>query len=213
MPISSVEPLLDHLVFATDDLGQAVSAFEAATGIRPVEGGRHEGLGTRNFLVGFGPTSYLEIIGPDPDQPPVEPGSAPFGLDEQRGPRLVTWAVHPADLEASVAIARRAGVDLGEIRAMTRATPTGELLAWRLALVHPAPFDGLVPFLIDWGSTGHPAAAGLPEVELLAFSATHPDPAGVTAVLEALGITLPVHKGEPGLIAEVAGPGGSYRLR
>lgn len=60
-------------------------------------------------------TSYLETIGPDPDHP-ADPGVAtPFGLDALDRPRLVTWAVHPGDLEAAVATSAAAGADLGEV--------------------------------------------------------------------------------------------------
>ena len=66
-----VEPSLDHLVYAVPDLDAATRAFAAATGVVPAEGGARVGRGTRNVLVGFGETSYLEIIGPDPDHPPA----------------------------------------------------------------------------------------------------------------------------------------------
>jgi hypothetical protein len=206
------DPLLDHLVLATDDLESTVAAFEVATGVAPAVGGRHVGLGTRNYLVGFGPTAYLEIIGPDLEQPEVEPGSMPFGVGELRGSRLVTWAVHPVDLEASLTAAREAGADLGEIRPMSRATPAGDVLSWRLASTHPAPFDGLVPFLIDWGSTRHPAESVLPQVSLLNFTAAHPDPPAVLAALRAIGVTLPVTPGPAALSAEVRVPAGAVDL-
>jgi catechol 2,3-dioxygenase-like lactoylglutathione lyase family enzyme len=203
--------MLDHLVLATDDLERSVREFAAATGVEPVEGGRHEGRGTRNCLVGLGHTSYLEIIGPDPERPGV--GPAPFGIDELEGSRLVTWAVRPEDIEAAVVTAREMGADLGPILPMSRTTPAGEVLNWRLATRHPAPYDGIVPFLIDWGTSRHPAESGLPSVELLEFGATYPRPDEVTAVLKALDVRLQVVAGEPGLQATVAGPGGSYSLR
>jgi hypothetical protein len=45
--------------------------------------------------------------------------------------------------------------------------------------------------------------------ELLEFSATHPEPAAVNAVLHALGLVLPVTEGEPALTATISG----YPLR
>jgi hypothetical protein len=42
----SYEPTLDHLVYGAPDLAAAVDAVHALTGVRPVEGGRHLGLGT-----------------------------------------------------------------------------------------------------------------------------------------------------------------------
>ena len=209
---AGAEPLLDHLVYATADLEATFAAFERATGVRPAPGGRHPGRGTRNYLVGFSDTAYLEIIGPDRESPPAVPGALAFGIDRLTGPRLVTWAVRPADLDTAVVAAREAGADHGSPRPMSRATPSGDLLSWRLAADDPRPFDGVVPFLIDWGSTPHPARSGLPRVELTAFEGSHPDPDGVSRVLQAIDVTLPVTGGTPGLRCQIVGPGGSLEL-
>lgn len=56
---------LDHLVCALPDLAAGVAEFAERTGVTPVAGGSHPG-GTANYLVGFGPATHLEIIGPDP---------------------------------------------------------------------------------------------------------------------------------------------------
>jgi hypothetical protein len=59
-------------------------------------------MGTANFLVGLGASAYLEIIGPDPDQPqPV--GGRWLGIDRLTAPRIVTWAIRTADIDGSVA--------------------------------------------------------------------------------------------------------------
>lgn len=208
-----VDLILDHLVYAVPDLEAAVRAFAAATGVEPVPGGRHLGRGTRNHLVGFGTTSYLEIIGPDLDHP-AEPGvPVPFGVDTLSEPRLVTWAVHPTDIAAAARASAAAGADLGEIWPLSRRTPDGDLLEWRLASVHPAPFDGVTPFLIDWGRAAHPAAApGLPALALRGLRATHPDPGDVTAVVRALGLALTVGPGPAGLAALIDTPHGPIVL-
>jgi hypothetical protein len=62
--------------------------------------------GTANYLIGLGATADLEIIGPDPD---AERPPRWFGLEQLRTPRLLTWAVHPADLDACIRAARTAG--------------------------------------------------------------------------------------------------------
>ncbi|MCO1660502.1 VOC family protein [Pseudonocardia sp. S2-4] len=204
--------MLDHLVYAAPDLAAAQAAFAAATGLTPAPGGRHLGRGTRNLLVGLGPTAYLEIIGPD-DEHPADPGAAvPFGVDALTAPRLVTWAARPDDIAAAAAASAAAGADLGPVAPMSRRTADGDLLEWRLAAPHPPPFDGVTPFLIDWGATAHPAASGLPAAALRGLRATHPDPEAVGAVLGALGLRLDVAAGPPGLAALLGTPRGPVVL-
>ena len=72
-----IEPSLDHLVYAVPDLDVATREITAATGVAPTEGGRHLRRGTRNVLVGLGETSYLEIIGRDPEHPPTPASPCP----------------------------------------------------------------------------------------------------------------------------------------
>jgi hypothetical protein len=80
---------IDHLVYATPDLTVGIERIEALIGVRATPGGQHPGEGTRNALVALGPSSYLEIIARDPEQP--EPATArKFGIDTLRAPRLVT---------------------------------------------------------------------------------------------------------------------------
>ncbi|MEV0998892.1 VOC family protein [Nonomuraea sp. NPDC050202] len=194
--------MLDHLVYATPDLGGTVAALERRLGVRPAEGGRHLGLGTRNYLLGLGGRRYLEIVGPDPEQPGPD-GPRWFLIDELAGPRLVSWCVRPADLDATVAEARRQGHDPGEPRAMSRRTTDGDLLEWRLTMPSR---DPLTPFLIDWGTTVHPADRGLPEVPLRSLRGRHPEPGRARALLRALGAELEVERGDaPALVARLAG--------
>lgn len=211
--------MLDHLVFAAPDLAAAVAGFVELTGVSPVPGGRHPGRGTANYLVGFGRAhadAYLEIIGPDPDQPdPDRP--RPFGVDHLTGSRLVTWAVHPGDLERCIEAARAHGYDPGPARDMARTAPDGERLRWRLTEANLGEPGGLVPFLIDWGDTVPPPHRGLPEVSLVEFTATHPRPETVRAALEALAsglsLQLPVRAGNRvGLTAVLDGRHGRVQL-
>lgn len=203
----TIPPLLDHLVYATPDLAATISDFTRRTGIAPAPGGAHVGLGTRNYLVGLGGPCYLEIVGPDPEQPdPARP--RPFGIDQLTVPRMVTWAICPPDLDATVTAAHTAGQGTGPVRAMSRQGPDGTLLEWRLTLDESA---GVVPFLIDWGAAAHPSA-GLPDVTLLAMSAGTPNPAEVHRRLTVLGTDLALTEGPDSIAICISTPVGVLDL-
>lgn len=177
--------MLDHLVYATPDLA-GTRAQLAAAGLLLSEGGPHPGLGTRNLLADLGGGAYLEVIGPDPEQP--EPtGPRPFGIDALDRARLVTWAVQVAlDPEESIAMSRR--------------RPDGVVLSWRVAFA-PDGGHGVLPFRIDWGDTPHPSATAASGARLVSFGGTHPDPGRIEAELATLGAALPVSPGPPALTA------------
>ncbi|MGW2521714.1 VOC family protein [Streptomyces sp. NPDC001617] len=192
--MNAIPAHLDHLVLATPDLAATVADFTRRTGVTPAAGGAHVGRGTRNFLVSLGGSSYLEIIGPDPEQSDPD-GPRPFAVDELATARTVTWAISPPDLDAAVATARARGYDPGDIRPMSRRRPDGTLLEWRLTdgdTQHPS---GLVPFLIDWGSSVHPTASGLPVTPLRHLSASAPAPDEIRTLLSALDVELPLTSG------------------
>lgn len=204
---AGIAPLLDHLVYATPDLAGTVAEFTRRTGVTPTAGGAHVGLGSRNYLVGLGGPYYLEIVGPDPEQP--NPGRPrPFGIDGLAAPRMVTWAIRPPDLEQARAAVEAAGHEPGPVRAMSRQHPDGDLLEWRLTSVDAA---GVVPFLIDWGSTAHPSA-GLPGVTLLAMAASTPDPVAVSRRLTAVGTDLVLTEGPDSLAIRINAPSGVLEL-
>lgn len=204
--------MLDHLVYAAPALDDAVREVAERLGINPSPGGRHSGRGTRNYLLSLGSGAYLEIIGPDPDQPDP-PDPRPFGVDELQGPRLAGWAVKAPDIERRVADARSAGYDPGPVQPMTRTQPDGTVLHWRLTTGGRQASPDLIPFLIDWGDTSHPSETSSQGASLVEFRAESPQPESVEAKLRALGVTLDVRPGErPLLIARLAGPGGEMTL-
>ena len=195
---------LDHLVLATPDLSATTAWFAEATGVEPTVGGRHVGRGTHNVLCSLGPTSYLEIVGPDPDQ--AEPsGGRPFGIDRLTSPTIVGWAIAVADMDAAIAGARQGGVDPGVATAMERERPDGVTLRWRLTV---AP-STTVPFLIDWLGSPHPAPQSARGLELISMCARHPRPDQLSDTLAALGVTLDVDTGPEALLVELRGLAGN----
>jgi hypothetical protein len=195
------------------DLEAGIADLQERLGAAPLHGGRHKLLGTWNAILPLEGGSYLELIAADPEAP--EPaGPRPFGIDDLDGPRLVTWAVRTTGLDAAVARARERGFDPGAIVPVTRETPDGERLEWRLTIRHEPAASGLVPFLIDWGAAPHPSGAAPPRCRITDFDSVHPDPDTVGTMLDALDVCLAVGRGDAAsLRATLAGPGKELRLR
>ncbi|WP_404955457.1 VOC family protein [Streptomyces sp. 147326] len=205
--VTAIPEELDHIVYATPRLEETVGGFTDLTGVRPVAGGSHPGRGTRNCLVALGDRSYLEFIGPDPEQPaPAQP--RPFGIDRLTTPAVATWVLRPADFDVRVKAFCERGYDPGRILTMSRAAADGTRLTWRLTDVDAGHPSGLVPFLIDWGSSWHPTRAALPEVTLTGLVMRAPDAPEVSSRLRALGVRAAVTTGPRRLAFTVDGPTG-----
>ena len=204
---------VDHLVYATPDLNRGIEEIEKLLGVRAIAGGQHPGFGTRNALIALGPTTYLEIIGHDPEQPPPQQ-PRPFGLDGLKRSRLVAWCVKESNLEQLRHDALRKGVPLGEVMSGSRRRPDGVQLSWQFTNTRVLVADGIVPFFIDWGKSPHPAQSAAKGATLVSFHAQHPDVQTVRGMLRHLGLDLPVNSGEsPALIAIIEGPRGRVELR
>ena len=204
---------VDHLVYATPDLNRGVEEIEKLLGVRAIAGGQHPGRGTRNALVALGATAYLEILAPDPEQPPPQE-RRPFGLDGLKESTLVAWFVKGRDLERLRSEAVRKGVPLGEVRSGTRRRPDNVQLLWQFTDPSVRVADGIVPLFIDWGDSPHPARTAAKGAALLSLRAEHPDVRRVREMLGRLGLDLPVKRGQsPALIAVIEGPRGRVELR
>ncbi|GAA3598801.1 VOC family protein [Agrococcus terreus] len=221
---TQVAAAIDHVVLAGPDLAAAVAHVEAVTGVRAAPGGRHP-RGTANALIAFTRggrrvRQYLEVIGPDAEAGWSADRVDTFGIDRLDGPRVVTFSARPDDIEAAVAAARASGVPFQDVEPLSRRTPDGRELAWRLA--RPEQGEAHPPFLIDWGATAHPGLDGLPTLELVALRRLTPDVAGETARLRALGVIVGeageeavevVEAGADGFELEVAVDGRRVLLR
>lgn len=202
----SIPGLLDHVVIAGPDLDALVAWFAERTGVRAAPGGAHP-TGTANALVALtidgerGP-QYIELIGPDPARAGEAP-PATFGIDALDGPSVQAYSVHPDDIDATVAGSRERGYDPGDVRDLSRRTPAGALLEWRLTGTGEDRLD--VPFLIDWGATAQPGLGDIPSLELVSFVRVEPDPEPLREVLAALGLG-------DGAAETVAGEQPGYRL-
>jgi hypothetical protein len=204
---------VDHLVYATGDLKTGIDRLEQLLGVRALPGGPHPGGGTRNALIALGPTTYLEIVGRDPEQPEHKSPRS-VGIDHITETKLVALVAYGTALEQLVLQATRAGVKLGEVIPGNRQRPDGVLLAWRYTNPETIEGDRLVPYFIDWGTSPHPARTAARGASLVGLRAEHPNPARIARMLGQLGLALPVRKGpKPSVIATLDGLKGRVELR
>ena len=202
---------LDHLVLASPNPLVTRTEIAEHTGVLLSVGGAHVGRGTRNWLGRLGAGQYLELIGPDPEQP-EPPGPRPFGVDEVTGATLVTWCARDDDLDNLRERAAADGLRLGAPFTMEREAPGGRL-RWRLCLPEFDTAGGIIPFFIDWNDSPHPSDTSIHGLSVVEFGAEHPDPQAVRTILDTLGVDLRVTKGpETKLVATVRGPAGELRL-
>jgi catechol 2,3-dioxygenase-like lactoylglutathione lyase family enzyme len=189
---------LDHIMLAAPDLEAAVADFERRTGVRPSEGGRHPGQGSRNVLATLGNGCYLEIIGPDLTQDRINN----FGelLSRLPAPTLLKFAVGTSDIEAVHERTSKlglwplasSGARTDGPFAMSRALPSGEVLKWRLLLLGSADYEGYLPFFIQWGSEPHPSRTAAGGCTLERFWVEHRDPAGLSRIYSELEVAVDV---------------------
>ncbi|MFJ4950001.1 VOC family protein [Streptomyces sp. NPDC088760] len=165
--MNEIPPLPDHLVLATPDLGAAVAGFVRRTGVVPVPGGVHVGLGTRHHLVGG--AGRPELSGdPRAGSGAARARRAAAVRRRPAGPSVPAWVISPPGLDAAVVAARARGRDPGAVRPMSRRTREGTLLRWRLTDAGPGEASaaavphrlGRLPAPGRLGSAGHPAACG-----------------------------------------------------
>ena len=187
---------LDHIMLAAPDLEAAVADFERRTDVRPSEGGRHPGQGSRNVLATLGNGCYLEIIGPDLTQNRTNN----FGevLSRLPAPALLKFAAGTHDIEGVHKRAAKlglwplasSGARADGPFAMSRALPSGEVLKWRLLLLGSADYEGYVPFFIQWDSKPHPSQTAAIGCTLERFWVEHPDAPGLAKLYSELEVAV-----------------------
>jgi hypothetical protein len=150
---------LDHIVLSTPDLELGINAFEKTTGCKPIIGGSHRNLGSKNALAGVedDESVYIELIGPDPENPEGKLGARLAQEKATLSPYHCAIRTH--DLQTVQERARQLGFEPGEILDMTRTTPDGIVLVWKVLFLGGHNLGGIVPFFIDWMDSVHPAGS------------------------------------------------------
>jgi hypothetical protein len=204
---------IDHLLYASANLQQGMDEIESLLGVRPVRGGRHPQYGTHNALVSLGPGVYLEIIARDPRLPAPQRGAL-IDVPPKAKSRLATWVYRNADIHRSAAAAGRASIGLGIVESGRRAKLDGSEIGWQLTDPYAMPFDGAIPFLINWGNAAHPSASAPSGGRLVELVIAHPEPDPVRGALSVLAAEVEVIEGEKfHLSATIAVGSGTVILR
>lgn len=147
---------IDHVIALVADLDEAADTLLHEHGLGSVPGGRHPGHGTGNRIIPLGAT-YLELMAV---VDPLEAVGSPMGRwaaahTRSEEIRPVALCLRTDDIESVAAM-------LGEAPlAMSRETPDGTTLSWRLAGADAMFGPNRLPFFIQWDTAAddHPAAA------------------------------------------------------
>ena len=142
---------LDHLAISGETLEAATAHVEDTLGVKLQPGGNHAAFSTHNTLLGLEDGLYIEAIAKDPDAPPAR-HTPIFDLASFTGPaRLTNWICRtqhlqrlltemPDGLGPALPLAR------SDLRWLMTAPPSGVI-----------PFDNLMPYMIEWQTSPHPA--------------------------------------------------------
>lgn len=202
--------MLDHFMWGSADLEAAMAEFEALTGVAPVRGGSHPGIGTRNALASLGPDIYAELIAPDPAQTIDGTFGAVFRALAR--PQLYAFILKGDDLPALKQVYEAEGyaVDLVDV---SRETPDGTVLSWQLIIPQPSELGVYAPFFIDWKDSRHPASTSPGGCTLEAFEAFHPQAERIGALWDRLDVAVPLLRSDaPGFRATLRTPKGPLLL-
>ena len=161
---------IDHIMLGIANLDRGMEAFEQATGVRPVYGGKHP-TGTHNALVSLGDGIYLDLIAAQPGAQPTSFNNDLLKLD---APTPIGWAVSADDAKALRQKLTSAGFGLSDLKDGSRVTPSGATLRWQtFELASNLPGD---PFFIVWAAESpHPSSTSPKGCTLDRFTIANPD--------------------------------------
>ena len=210
--MTGVVDFVDHLVVTRSDLQVGIDELEQRTGVRPSAGGRHQDWGSHNALLSLGESTYLEVIAPDPSS--TLPADSRPAVFTRPGPGAINgWVAKCDDIERAIAISHEAGFPLGPARHGRRERADGSMLHWTLTDPSSRHFDGLLPILIDWGTSPHPGESASAGCRLVNLEFRHPRAGILSSVLDRLGLPVRVAPGDdPAIMATIDTPMGTITI-
>ena len=201
---------LDHIMYAVSDLQDGIDEIFNLTGVTAEFGGTHPGNGTRNALLSFDDSQYLEIIAPDVEQDLA--GTLGEELQRHDFSGIRTWAVAVDGFALVTPVLdefgyQYSGVSLSRTRAHRLKVSLQVLFLRR-------PADGYFwPFFIDCRASPPPAkdtpggcTLDAFAVELVAANNPYRD------LMQALEIEVEVLEGPDAMRAVIDSPNGRILL-
>lgn len=200
---------IDHIVYAVPNLEQACDKLEDILEVKPVFGGYHKTIGTKNALVNLGDKCYLEILAID-EQNELINGPRWMGVDFLENAQITRWAINSESLLSDQQILRQYNLNMGEIFAGSRETPSGSLLQWEMILPLALPKIELAPFMVNWSpSSIHPTEALDDKCSLIGIDFHQADSDSTKKLFESLGIDKQIQpSSESKIVIQIKTPSG-----
>ena len=184
---------LDHIGLGVPDFAASLDLFERRTGVRPLDLGAFGAQ--RRAVVRFSAGSFLEILGPDPDYSGALDPITAFAK-KLEVPSFLFWYVAVSDFDAFATHASQAGHPLLGVQHIQR-----EGYDYRIGGPDGISHVPVVPWIIQWKAKPDSAAAWPLAGKMVDFYVEHPEPPAIQAILNRLGIALPIQAGDSARIA------------
>jgi hypothetical protein len=213
---SNLYSSIDHLVIVSPSLDAGVKYVYENLGVMPDAGGVHTKMGTHNYLLNLGNSTYLEVIAINHDCP--KPGRPRWfaldSLDSNAKPGLLTWVARTNNINLATANSQ---LEFGNIEPMIRSD-----LNWLITIPPDGslPCHGIAPSLIQWLSET-PSFSKLPDsgCSLICIEGFHQKNEIINETLQSIGFNgnFSAKKIEPSckpyLIAYIQTPNGTIKLK
>ena len=203
---------IDHFMLLSPTADTALHYIQDKTGVTPVYGGEHSGMGTCNYLLSLGDQQYLEILAPFEPATRTEsdePHDLVRACERLNVPKPHTFCVASDDLDRMATTLLKNNIDTKGPFDMQRQHPVSGVLNWRLLTCFDNRFGASFPFFIDWQECDHPGRTSPGGCELRDFRIRHPQHIALSSVFESIGIRIPVHESQsPGMELVVSTPDG-----
>lgn len=209
------EKCLDHVILACSNLMDGMEQFEEMTGLTPKKIGSLRGVGTKSARVALDNNTFVEIIGPDPNNQSVGIGPKLLGIPKRN---LVPYHYVVRAKPENVEFPEDLGWDKDSV-VMVHAdahefSNTGYVSKWDLVFIYGHGIGGCVPEFVNWRENQcHPTARlPRPEGKIAFVRVQAPDGHYVHQLLRKYR-NVNVYPGSPELVFSLDTPRGNVQFR